>query len=139
MVETILRSLLGTAGSAVMDFYIANATVINLIIFAYLGLLWISRKTYRRMQEAIKEQLSASGKSLSQRDEAWFQSYLEKNPIDWAAIESSSKFPIFSPENYLWFHLKNGKAIRKCFTAKKIASWYQTQNEPSATEVIKDK
>lgn len=139
MVETILRSLLGSAGSAVLDFYLANATIINLIIFAYFGLLWLSRKTYRTMQEAIKEQLSASGKSLSQRDETWFQSYLKKNPINWDAIESSSKFPIFSPENYYWFHLNNEKAIQKCFTAKRIASWYQTQVEPSAIEAIEDK
>lgn len=139
MVETILRALLGSAGSAVLDFYIANATIINLILFAYFGLLWLSRKSYRTMQQAIKEQLSASGKSLSQRDEAWFQSYLEKNPINWNTIESSSKFPIFSPENYLWFHFKNEKAIRKCFTAKRIASWYQTPKESSAIEEIKDK
>ncbi len=122
-----------------MDFYIANATIINLILFAYFGLLWLSRKTYRTMQAAVKEQLSASGKSLYQRDETWFQSYLEKNPINWNAIESSTKFPIFSPDNYFWFHFKNEKAIRKCFTAKRIASWYQTPKEPSATEAIEDK
>ena len=139
MVETILRALLGSAGSAVLDFYIANATIINLILFAYFGLLWLSRKSYRTIQEALKEQLSASGKSFGQRDEAWFRSYLEKNPIDWNAVEASSRFSFFSPEHYFWFHLKNEKAIRKYFTAQRIASWYQTQKVSSATEEIKEK
>lgn len=130
MLEAFIRSMLGTAGSAVLDYYIEHAVIINTLIFIYFGLILLGRKSYQNMKQALKAELEkASNKTLANRSEKWFQDLLEKQKIDWKSVGQSSSIPFYSPENFFWFFLKNEKSIRKQFSPKRVSAWYQAINE----------
>ncbi len=141
MVELFLRTMLGTAGYKLLELYVEHALPINIIIFGYLGLIYLGRRSYQSMKKALQEQLEkAINKSPFSKPETWFAKILQNPPIDWEKVSASTKIPFFSPDNYYWFGFKNEKSMIKHFSPKRIASWYaqkqyaQKQDKANAAE-----
>jgi len=131
MVEMFLRTMLGTAGYRLLELYVEHALPINIIIFAYLGSIYLGRRSYRAMKDALKNEIEkVSTKSPLSKPEAWFTKILKNPSINWEDVSSSTKIPFFSPDNYWWFGLKNEKSMTKHFSPKRIASWYTPTSEP---------
>lgn len=130
MIEVFLRTMLGTAGYRLMELYTEHALPINIVIFAYIGLIYLGRRSYQAMKKAIQEQIeNISAKSPISKPETWFAKILKNNPIDWEKVSISTRIPFFSPDNYYWFGLKNEKAMIKHFSPKRITSWYAQKQE----------
>jgi len=125
MVEMFLRTMLGTAGYRLLELYVEHAVPINLIIFGYLGMIFLGRRSYRAMKDVLKNEIEkVSTKSPLSKPEAWFAKVLKNPSINWDYASSSTKIPFFSPDNYWWFGLKNEKSMAKHFSPKRVASWY---------------
>ena len=146
MIEAILRTMLGTAGYRLMELYVEYSLPINALIFAYLGLILLGRKSFRAIKESLKEEIErVSNKSPLGRPEAWFAKVLDSAQIDWDKISESTKIPFFSSENYYWFSLKNAGSIRKHCSPKRVASWFankkdvNTQKNDQAPTSVKSK
>lgn len=146
MIEAILRTMLGTAGYRLMELYVEYSLPINALIFAFLGLILLGRKSFRAIKESLKEEIErVSNKSPLGRPEAWFAKVLDNAQIDWNKIGESTKIPFFSSENYYWFSLKNAGSIRKHCSPKRVASWFakkkdaNTQKNDQAPTSVKSK
>lgn len=132
MVEAFLRTMLGTAGYRLLELYVEHALPINAIILAYLGMIFLGRKSFWAMKKALKTEIEqVTNKSPNARPEAWFAKVLESASIDWEKIGATTKIPFFSPDNYWWFGLKNEKSIRKHCSPRRVASWYSRKDEPN--------
>ena len=130
MVEMFLRTMLGTAGYRLLELYVEHAVPINLIIFGYLGMIFLGRRSFRAMKDALKNEIEKiSTKSPLSKPEDWFAKILKNPSINWENVSSSTKTPFFSPDNYWWFGLKNGKSMAKHFSPKRVASWYNPKPE----------
>lgn len=130
MIEAILRTMLGTAGYRLMELYVEYSLPINALIFAFLGLILLGRKSFRAIKESLKEEIErVSNKSPLGRPEAWFAKVLDNAQIDWDKISESTKIPFFSSENYYWFSLNNVTSIRKHCSPKRVASWFTKKKD----------
>jgi len=130
MVELFLRTMLGTAGYRLMELYIEYAVPINILIFGYLGMIYLGRRSYRAMKDVLKNEIEKiSTKSPLSKPEAWFAKILKNPSINWENVSSSTKLPFFSPDNYWWFGLNKEKSIAKHFSSKRVASWYNPKPE----------
>ena len=134
MIDAFIRGLLGSAGSALLDLYIANSVWINLLIFLYVLLVLLGKGTYTSMKQEILRQLAAGyPEGLDQKSSAWFEKALLSKPLDLAKVSQGAKLPWVTPPKKYYFRLKSPKAIQELFTPEVIRSWFQPESSAVTT------
>lgn len=119
MIDAFIRSLIGSWGRAILDFYIANSFVINAIILFYGLLVYLAHicylSTYRFILKELGLNLEAisKGKKISKRKLDW-------DRIDWDEAYRAHWFPLIThPKRWLvlW---KTKDVLRKLFSVEQV-------------------
>jgi len=95
LIFAFVRSLIGSVGRAIMDFYIANSLPINSVILLYALLVFFARRNYFFILNTILHEagLLEKGKAGVKKPKL-SKSDFEK--IDWDLLKSKVKFPFFA-------------------------------------------
>jgi len=116
MVYALVRSFIGSLGRTIMDFYIENSLIINVIILLYAFLVFIGHRNY---YFAVGVIMKEAGVDLeSKKKKRFSQSALDK--IEWENIRKSVRLPFISiPKKWVLF-LCDEKFLKKEFTVEKL-------------------
>lgn len=132
MIDVMIRSLLGSAGSAVLDFYIAHSIPINVVILFYVLLVWLGRRSYKRIKADLQSQLSELfGSEISQKSESSLRKALQKRPLNWERALRSTALPILSTPGAYYFRPKTQKALEGIFSVSEMLTWFQPAEVPA--------
>ena len=116
MINAFIRSSIGSFGRAIMDFYIKNSLIINVIVLLYAFLVFIGHRNYYFTVDVIMKE--AGMDSESKKKQKFSQSALEK--IEWENIRKSIRLPFVSiPKKWALF-LCDEKFLKKEFTVEKL-------------------
>jgi hypothetical protein len=130
MFDAIIRGTLGNFGSAILDFYIANALWINTALLAYALILVVAKRGYHRIKEIIKyELIQHYGEGFSEKNERNFIKAVRRFQFDWQALAKETKIPILSTEKAVYFRFKSPAFLKKHFTPEKIYSLFSEEKE----------
>jgi hypothetical protein len=95
LIFAFIRSLIGSVGRAIMDFYIANSLLINSIILLYALLVFFARRNYYFILNTILLEAGVveTGK-VGFKKSKLSKSDFEK--IDWDLVKNRIKFPFLA-------------------------------------------
>jgi hypothetical protein len=130
MFDAIIRGTLGNFGSAILDFYIANALWINTVILFYALILVYAKRGYTRIKDVVKNELIHQfGESISGKSERNFIKAVERFQFDWKSLAKETKIPILSTEKALYFRFKSPAVLEKHFTPEKIYALFSEERK----------
>ena len=130
MFDAIIRGTLGNFGSAILDFYIANALWINTVLLFYALILVYAKRGYTRIREIIRHELIAHyGEGISEKSERNFIKAVERFQFDWQSLAKETKIPILSTEKALYFRFKSPAFLEKHFTPEKIFTLFSEERK----------
>jgi hypothetical protein len=119
MIYAFVRSLIGSFGRALMDFYIQNSLWINALILGYALLVVFAHRNYYIVLEKIFTQLRSSNEKF-QREGLVKLTTNDYKKIDWQEIHRSVKFPLISEPKSWGIHLTGESFFQKQFTLEKL-------------------
>ena len=126
MIEAIIRGMLGSFGSSILDFYSENALWINAILLTFALALIIARRGYKSIVTAVKLAVVRQyGEDIGKKDLNWFKKTFEKSDLDWEAIAGQTWMPIISADKSLWFMLKSPENLKDHFSPEKMHELFQ--------------
>lgn len=125
MIYAFVRSLIGSFGRALMDFYIQNSLWINALILGYALLVVFAHRNYYVALEKIFTQLRSSNEKY-QRDGLSKLSANDYKKIDWQEVRGDVKFPLISEPKSWGVHLAGETFFLKHFTLEKLNELLKT-------------
>jgi hypothetical protein len=121
MVDALVRSFIGQAGSALLDFYIQYSLVINGSLLLYAVVLVASRKTYATTQRALIAALQEKHALLIQKkSRQHFLRVVKKSGIPWEAASRASRFPFITGPSGLIVYPKTRKRLEGLFDIESL-------------------
>ena len=95
MLNFLVRSTLGSWGSIVLDFYLANGFWINSLILLLVLVNVLGRQAYARILIALVSQLTEKSLDIKKGKNAGaMQKILDKGDISWSTLVKISWFPL---------------------------------------------
>jgi hypothetical protein len=126
MIDILTRGFLGELGSKILDFYIANAFLINSLILAYALILVLANHARRKIEDAIMNYFTENyDQDFTNKNETWFKKTLERNQPDWEQLGKSTWIPLISRRKSIGLVFKTPKTLKIIFTAEYINSLFQ--------------
>jgi len=125
MVDVVVRSFLGGAGSALLDLYLKNSLVINGLVFLYVVIVIISRRTYHVTLACLLDLFWESknggvGDHSTGMERSKMYGLVKKWNIPWNQAIKAGMFPfIVSPKGIL-IQLKTPEVLQRMFTIEVI-------------------
>lgn len=120
MIFAFVRSLIGSIGRLIMDFYIANSLIINSVILLYAFVIFLSRRNYFFILNIIlreigiydEEKKAIKKKQISNSD---FMN------INWDSVKSRVKFPFITlPKQWSLVILTKKQTLERHYSREKI-------------------
>lgn len=120
MIFAFVRSLIGSIGRLIMDFYISNSLIINSVILLYAFVIFLSRRNYFFILNIIlreigiydEEKKTIKKKQISNSD---FMN------INWESVKSRVKFPFITlPKQWSLVLLSKKQTIERHYSREKI-------------------
>lgn len=121
MVDVVVRSMLGPAGSRLLDFYLQNSLWINGLIFAYIILLIISRRVYRQTLVFLCAWAEEKIASRSKLDRNQVATALRRMNLPWEEAQKTSIFPLIARPSGLVVYLRTKLLLENWITAEVLA------------------
>lgn len=132
MINAIIRGNLGSFGSAILDFYIENALIINGIILIYGFCMFFAKIGFNKIIKDIKNELVKTfGNDVFTKNEKNFIKIVGRHQFDWESLAKATKAPIFSGEKALFFQIKSPENLSNYFTPEMIYSLVKQEPKPS--------
>lgn len=128
MIYAFVRSLIGSFGRALMDFYIQNSLWINALILGYALLVVFAHRNYYVALEKIFTQLRSSNEKF-QREGLIKLTTNDYKKIDWQEIRCNVKFPLISEPKSWGVHLSSETIFQKQFTLEKLNEFLKTAHK----------
>jgi hypothetical protein len=125
MIYAFVRSLIGSFGRALMDFYIQNSLWVNALILGYALLVVFAHRNYYITLERIFTQLRSTNEKF-QRDGLIKLTSSDYKKIDWQEIRRSVKFPLVSEPKSWGVNLTSESLFQKQFTLEKLNEFLKT-------------
>lgn len=121
MVEALVRTFLGEAGSSLLDFYLNYSLLLNGAILVYALAVVGGRRNYA----AIKKQLlhvlrEKHAGMLGKENRAQLLRVLEKSGFPWQAAMQTPRFPFITPPGGWLVRLKNEKTLRQLYSPEDL-------------------
>ena len=119
MIFAFVRSLIGSVGRAIMDFYIANSLVINSAILLYAVLVFLARRNYYFILNAIllETGLLETGKSALKKTKLTKTDFAK---INWDLLKSKVKFPFLALPRKWTLRLATKDVLLKQFSMENV-------------------
>ena len=116
MIDALVRGVLGTTGSHLLDFYVQNSLWINAILFTYALLVVIARRNYGQVAQSIlAEFLKKHGDKLARKSPNEIRALLLKCKIPWANGRQVGWFPFISSPQGILLRFKSDKTFQRIF------------------------
>jgi len=126
MVDATIRSMIGSWGNIVLDYYIANSLWINAILFLYALLVILSRRNFDASTRSLITGLRKQhGEQISKKSPGSILNILKKAVIPWNESLSSSPFPFITPPGSYRLYLKNKQTFQKFVPLEKLVDLLQ--------------
>ncbi len=117
MIDALVRRFLGTAGSSVLDFYIAHSFWVNLALFTYVILVLFARRNYFQIgQSILADFIQQNGDKLSTKSPKQIRAMLVRWNIPWEHGMKAGWFPFVSSPQGLLLHIKSNRTFQKIFS-----------------------
>ena len=121
MIYAFIRATLGTAGSSVLDFYVANSLWINGLLLLYALLVVFARRTFDLCQQRLVLSLKGQyGMQAEKQRPAPFLRALKNASIPWEHALSRSSFPFMTPPGSIRIYRKNLETFRRFLPLEKL-------------------
>jgi len=131
MVDAFVRSMIGSWGNALLDFYLANSLWINLLVLLYALLVVLSRRNFDlSLQSLIFSLQKEYGGQFAQKGPGSILNLLKKADIPWSGSLSKSSLPFITPPGSLWLYPKNIQTLQKFITLEKLVELLKPQHNP---------
>ncbi|MBM3126452.1 MAG: hypothetical protein FJZ87_15515 [Chloroflexi bacterium] len=131
MIDAFVRSLLGTWGNAVLDFYLSNHFWINAFVLSYALLIFLGRTSYHRsakfLLDWLEKKFAADAKAKSR---SGLVKLIEKEEIPWGPAGASFWFPLITPPGRFLPSLKNEHTLQKMFSKDALVAILYPAKEP---------
>jgi hypothetical protein len=122
MIDAFIRGMLGTGGSAVLDFYLAHSIWINGLILLYALLVVLARRSFDLSSQSLIHSLrSKYGSQFERRGAGAVLKMLEKMSIPWDQALGNSPFPFLTPPGSIWIYPKSPVTLQKFLTLEQLA------------------
>lgn len=125
--------MLGKGGSAFLDFYLQNSLWINGLIFLYILLLIVSRKTYRQTLDYLclwaEESLAGKGP----QDKYRLAATLRSMHIPWEAAGKIAVFPFIAHPSGLWIYPRTITTLENWISAEVLAEALINKSKKNST------
>jgi hypothetical protein len=116
MIDSFVRSILGTWGNIVLDFYLHNDLLINALVLFYAVLVFLGRTSYQRSAQFLTEwYLEKNGRETRSKTKNNLGKLIDNGKIPWASTVSAYWFPLITPPNRFVFFIKNERAVERIF------------------------
>jgi len=114
LIFAFVRSLIGSFGRAIMDFYISNSLLINSLVLLYGLLVFISRRNYYFIINAILVDIGLVDTDKRKLTKSKLtNAKFEK--INWDVVRKKVKFPFFTAPKKWTIHPGTKKKIMDAF------------------------
>lgn len=124
MIDAFIRSMIGSWGNAILDFYITNSLWINALLLFYALLVVLSRHNFDNSLQLLIILLQGKyGEQISKKSSSSLLKMLKKADIPWENSLSKSMLPFITPPGSLWLYPKNPKNFQKLVTTEKLATF----------------
>jgi hypothetical protein len=122
MIDAVVRSMLGTWGAALLDFYIANSLWINGLALAYALLVVFARRNYDLSLNSLLSSLKNKyGNQLQKKGAGTVLEMVKKADLPWDDALGRSKIPFLTPPRSIRLYRKNRETLQKLVTPEKLA------------------
>jgi hypothetical protein len=116
MIDALVRGVLGTTGSHLLDFYIQNNLWINAILFAYALLVVFARRNYFQVAQFIlADFIREHGDKLASKSPKQIRGLLLKWKIPWENGMQAGRFPFISSPQSILLRIKSDTTFQKIF------------------------
>ena len=122
MVNIFIRGMLGTGGSAILDFYLAHSFWINGLILLYALLIVLARRSFEASSQLLIRSLQSKyGPQFEKRGSAAILKILKKMTIPWDQALGNSSFPFLTPPGSIWIYPRSPVTLQKFLTLEQLA------------------
>ena len=130
MIDAFIRSMLGTWGNSVLDFFVQNNLWISALILFYGVCVFLGRRSYQRSASFLvnwfQEEYSNSARSKSRKN---LIQWIEKEEIPWGLTKKAFWFPLITPPNRFVLYIKDQQTLQKLFNKETLASIFRPLGE----------
>jgi hypothetical protein len=121
MIDSLVRGVLGTAGSRLLDFYLQHSLWINILLFTYAMLVVFARRNYSQVAQYILAGfIQQHGDKLSKKSPKEIRTLLSKWKIPWESGMQAGWFPFVSSPQGLLLRLRSVRTFQKIFTMDRL-------------------
>lgn len=121
MIDSLIRGVLGTAGSRLLDFYLQHSLWINILLFTYALLIIFARRNYSQVAQYILAGfMQKHGDKLSKKSPKEIRTLLSKWKIPWENGMRAGWFPFVSSPQGLWLRVRSVRTFQKIFTMDRL-------------------
>ena len=122
MIDIVVRSLLGTSGQVILDFYLKNSIWINALILLYFLLLILAQRNYRLILPVLVAGLKSKYPALTNKKTSKeIAAFLHKHEIPWEMGLNASRLPFIAMPRNLLPRLMDLKTLQKLYPVDLLA------------------
>lgn len=122
MIDGFIRGMLGSSGTAILDFYISNSFWINALILLYALAVVLSRRAFESSRQSLLAALQGKyGARLEHRGRDSMVGLLKKISIPWDQALMQIPFPFLSPPGSFRIYRKNPATLQKLLPLEELA------------------
>jgi hypothetical protein len=126
MVNAFIRSMIGSWGNVILDFYLANGFWINGLLLLYALLVVFSRRNFDNSLQLLLFSLQKEfGEQFAKKGPGSLMEILKKAAIPWAAALTKSPLPFITPPGSFRLYPKNAQTFQKFITLEKLVDLLQ--------------
>lgn len=130
MLDFLVRSTLGSWGSALLDFYLANSFWINGIILLLILLNVFGHRTYAAILTALISQISENDLDIRKGNSVpQMQKILDAAEISWDALAQTGWYPLIAVPGKTLPVVKNSENLKKIFNAEHLVELVKAAQE----------
>jgi len=131
MIDAFIRSMIGSWGNALLDFYLANSLWINALLLLYALFVVLSRRNFDiSLQSLIFSLQKEFGEQFAKKGSGSILNLLKKADIPWAGSLSKSPLPFITPPGSFWLYPKNIQTFQKFITIEKLVELLKPKQNP---------
>jgi hypothetical protein len=117
MVDALVRTNLGTLGSAILNFYITNSLWINGLLLVIALAIMLGRWNYTQFISVLLAEFKAAhADKLTPKNRSQLRFALKKSNLPWENAGKSAWVPFLIPPGPIKLYLKNKANLERLFS-----------------------
>ena len=130
VVDVIIREFLGNWGQILLDFYLRYSLYVNSLLFLYVVLVILSRRSYhltlRRLLAILEDQYQAE---IRKKNRHQIKAALTRQGVPWEQALGASRYPFLTPPRGIGVRVKSVKTFQKLFPVETLAALLEQEQK----------